>query len=383
MYTIDMIIAHSELKKKERAVLENLREEFIEEDCDKYLWRKNRVQQEDVKKTQELIDKEGRLVTNPHIIEFINQFSEIDLAKEIPFIFPQSYAPNYFLAKEICKKAKKFCLVNNIFKEDDQSNWLAVFAKEDEKSICMMTKLLYSAVFGETFGGYKLFGKGLTSYSKYLEYNGNILEPKRPNLLAHYLGNSFGKTDPLEILESRKVVKMLIRQGYFRNELDLFRNFYDVLLPFMHNWFVKAHEIEKETNYDVNLLVNTLRSELIADGVIATKWKSERMLFGEIKEIYEDALFQYRPSWLEPQSLDIYIPSLCLGVEYQGIQHYEEVNFFGGEKALIHRRALDKKKRKLCRDNNVTLLEWPYTDEISKRKIKEKLEYFRKESNAL
>ena len=41
--------------------------------------------------------------------------------------------------------------------------------------------------------------------------------------------------------------------------------------------------------------------------------------------------------------------------------------------------ALDEKKRKLCRDNNVRLLEWPYTDEISKRKIKEKLDFYSKE----
>ena len=102
------------------------------------------------------------------------------------------------------------------------------------------------------------------------------------------------------------------------------------------------------------------------------------MLFGEIKELYNDAVFQYRPSWLEPQSLDIFIPALNLGIEYQGIQHYESVDFFGGDEALRHRQQLDEKKRKLCESNNVRLLEWSYTDEISKKRIKARLEQFQR-----
>ena len=97
------------------------------------------------------------------------------------------------------------------------------------------------------------------------------------------------------------------------------------------------------------------------------------MTFTLIKKKYVDALFQYCPKWLEPQNLDIYIPSLNLGIEYQGIQHYESVDFFGGEKALIHRKELDQRKRILCEKNGIKLLEWPYTDEITNKMLKYKL----------
>lgn len=58
---------------------------------------------------------------------------------------------------------------------------------------------------------------------------------------------------------------------------------------------------------------------------------------------------------------------------YQGIQHYESVDFFGGKEALEHRQKLDARKRQLCADNGVSLLAWPYTDEISSKKLNTKI----------
>ena len=55
-------------------------------------------------------------------------------------------------------------------------------------------------------------------------------------------------------------------------------------------------------------------------------------LFKVVKKEYPDALYQYHSEWLGRQSLDIYIPSLRIGIEYQGIQHYEAVDYFGETK---------------------------------------------------
>ena len=67
--------------------------------------------------------------------------------------------------------------------------------------------------------------------------------------------------------------------------------------------------------------------------------------------------------WLGKQSLDLFIPSLKMAIEYQGIQHYQSVAFFGGEDALAQRQKLDAQKRQLCEENNVRLIEWPYSME--------------------
>ncbi|MGX8687838.1 MAG: hypothetical protein ACSW8K_08590, partial [bacterium] len=61
-------------------------------------------------------------------------------------------------------------------------------------------------------------------------------------------------------------------------------------------------------------------------------------------------------------------------VEYQGVQHYMPVGFFGGEEALAQRQDLDRQKKELCRENGVRLVEWPYSVEPSKTNIKSLLE---------
>ena len=103
-----------------------------------------------------------------------------------------------------------------------------------------------------------------------------------------------------------------------------------------------------------------IRTRLTAEGVIKPKWKHELSLFHAVRARYPDTLYQYRPDWLGRQSLDLYIPSLRTGIEYQGIQHYHPVEFFGGQEALEQRQELDRIKKEACRENQVRLIEWPY-----------------------
>lgn len=95
-----------------------------------------------------------------------------------------------------------------------------------------------------------------------------------------------------------------------------------------------------------------------------TKWKHEHSLFHALRKRYPDILYQYRPDWLGRQSLDLYIPSLQTAIEYQGIQHYFPIDFFGGEEALAQRQELDQIKKQLCTENDVRLIEWQY-DNVS------------------
>lgn len=104
------------------------------------------------------------------------------------------------------------------------------------------------------------------------------------------------------------------------------------------------------------------------------QWKSEQSLFILVRKIFPDALFQYRPLWLAPQSIDIYIPSLNIGIEYQGRQHYESIDFFGGEEAFLHRKELDLRKKELCKSNELKLIEWSYKEEITNKNLKHKID---------
>ena len=92
-----------------------------------------------------------------------------------------------------------------------------------------------------------------------------------------------------------------------------------------------------------------------------------------MRGLYPDTLYQYRPDWLGRQSLDLYIPSLSTAIEYQGVQHYLPVEFFGGEEALSQRRDLDRVKKELCEANSVRLIEWPYSLDPTEKNVRKML----------
>ena len=51
--------------------------------------------------------------------------------------------------------------------------------------------------------------------------------------------------------------------------------------------------------------------------------------------------------------LDCYNPELKLAVEYNGIQHYEPVEHFGGIRSLKNTQRRDKIKKQYCIDNGI------------------------------
>lgn len=55
-------------------------------------------------------------------------------------------------------------------------------------------------------------------------------------------------------------------------------------------------------------------------------------------------------------SLDFYIPSAQVAIEYQGRQHFEAVIPFGGEEGLKITRERDEYKKNICKENGVKLV---------------------------
>ncbi|GAB1405801.1 hypothetical protein MASR1M74_29830 [Lentimicrobium sp.] len=109
---------------------------------------------------------------------------------------------------------------------------------------------------------------------------------------------------------------------------------------------------------------------------IGEKWISETHLFHLIKEIFpnHDPIFHYRGKELQGLELDIFIPALKLGIEYQGEQHYQIIEHWGGEKGFEKRIENDKRKLELCKQNNYTLVEFTFNDDINRDFVIERLE---------
>ncbi|OYW82526.1 MAG: hypothetical protein B7Z20_13870 [Sphingobium sp. 32-64-5] len=87
-------------------------------------------------------------------------------------------------------------------------------------------------------------------------------------------------------------------------------------------------------------------------------WVSETTLFYQIKAVFADVeVIQHAsPQWLGRQHLDIFIPALRIGVEYQGSQHDMPVAFFGGEEAFAANQKRDKTKKAKCTRHGVRLV---------------------------
>jgi hypothetical protein len=76
---------------------------------------------------------------------------------------------------------------------------------------------------------------------------------------------------------------------------------------------------------------------------------------------------QASPVWLGALRYDAYMPDLRLAVEYQGKQHFESVDFFGGEKGFRATRERDRLKAKLSALNGVRLEYIRYDENLNER----------------
>lgn len=57
---------------------------------------------------------------------------------------------------------------------------------------------------------------------------------------------------------------------------------------------------------------------------------------------------------------DFYLPLYNILIEYDGKQHYESIDFFGGDEGLKSSQLRDSIKNKYCIDNNIPLIRIRY-----------------------
>jgi len=63
-------------------------------------------------------------------------------------------------------------------------------------------------------------------------------------------------------------------------------------------------------------------------------------------------------------SFDFYLPDYNICIEYDGIQHFEPIEHFGGQPELEIRKHLDKIKTDYCKNNNIKLIRIRYNENI-------------------
>jgi len=110
------------------------------------------------------------------------------------------------------------------------------------------------------------------------------------------------------------------------------------------------------------------------------KWTTEELVYEHIKKLYKqyNVIYQHRPFFLTSpiggrMSYDVFIAGLNVAVEYQGKQHFEPVEFFGGEEAFRKTVERDKLKKELSEDHGVRLVYINHWENITPELIRERV----------
>lgn len=94
---------------------------------------------------------------------------------------------------------------------------------------------------------------------------------------------------------------------------------------------------------------------------------NERRLGYCLKRKFPDLeiLQQWNGNLFGRQKLDYYIPKYKIGIEYQGPQHFIDVNWFNDYRHnLKHRKELDKNKYEICKSNGIKLIYFTFNKEF-------------------
>lgn len=120
------------------------------------------------------------------------------------------------------------------------------------------------------------------------------------------------------------------------------------------------------TTYVENLVRQEFGFRKVGEG-----WVSETLLAALVSRILSghEVIRHHRPSWLEGLELDVFVPDLDLGIEYQGQQHFHAIDAWGGADALAALQERDARKAVLCRAKGVQLLTFDYTEPITEEYV--------------
>ena len=132
-------------------------------------------------------------------------------------------------------------------------------------------------------------------------------------------------------------------------------------------------QIRKHFGPYVDLLVRSTEMDLRTAKAEAkrrlsiSRWTREEELCELISRLFPARTIRREasPAWLGQLRLDMYLPELALAVEHQGQQHYFPVDAFGGEGALATTQERDERKRALCRENGVTIVEIRFDEPLT------------------
>jgi hypothetical protein len=140
--------------------------------------------------------------------------------------------------------------------------------------------------------------------------------------------------------------------------------------------YIRKFKIEEQVSYEE---AENKARQILGLPQLGERWATETKLYEHVKKLFPktEVKRQATFNWLGRQRLDIFLPELKLAIEYQGEQHSEPFDHWGGIPALRKRQQLDNIKRRSCKRHHIDIVYFDYREDLSLSNIKMKLSRWR------
>ena len=106
-------------------------------------------------------------------------------------------------------------------------------------------------------------------------------------------------------------------------------------------------------------LILIITALMLVSKTYAMNNKAEYNFFIKIKDYFPKAIYNYKNKEIfGRQSLDVYLLEENIGIEFQGMQHFEAISLFGGEKEFKLTVERDLRKIEICKNNDIMLFHY-------------------------
>lgn len=301
---------------------------------------------------------------------FKNKSLKLDKDEDLfYFYFSFDNSKMFNILANMIEKADKVEIINNIFDDDTTINYKVGFditRKEDILYCIYISLYKYTNVC-------KIYHCDIYKVVNFLCYNEECykLFLAIDNNNDDYI-NIAKKLKERYCNNNEKAVNSLANRY---GEISLLNNC-DKMMDIRRYIYRKSKFSIKEDSHVEDFLNKKFKnrynedySNLVASNKIKVKWKSEQDLYCLVKNKFNNAIYQYKADWLGKQSLDIYIPEIKTAIEYQGIQHYQPVDFFCGELGYEIVKERDEIKINKCKSQGVKLVYWKYDRPITEYQL--------------
>jgi len=166
--------------------------------------------------------------------------------------------------------------------------------------------------------------------------------------------------------------------SYFDLDGDFNQEYFNTRMTEMKNWETFNHLKDKDDDLnDSETWIKDFSPKKHYFSVSGIISKGSVELFDILKNIFPNTSIEKEHYLIDTRSLrlDFYLEfeNRMIGIEYQGIQHFEEVDYFGGENQLVRQKKWDEDKRKICEDLGIELIYFYHYENLSEELVRKKL----------